>query len=187
MPRESASRQLFLCIQSLSKGTQLTVAEQKSKTSLRWASARNPHADSTSFVSVQRCKQLSSFSSLKTYHLKGPPNIRSSLSSAVHIQECPLFLMTDFLLRMAHVILESLHGMKDGPTYRKVHGYRKQSLNHWPSYSCVLLNQCIKTVPTRHLTYWENISKSPQGVEFKCLAELPQKTYCYQWTNKQKK
>lgn len=158
MPRESASAGLLLHLQSLSKGTHVTIAEQKSKTaSLRSAFARNPHSDSTSLVSVQRYKPWSSLSSLKTYHLKGQQHIRSSFSSSASVQECPSFLMTDFQLHTARVLLESLRGMEGGPTYAKMHSYTKQSLNHWPSYSNVLLIQNIKPVPTRHVIYPENI------------------------------
>lgn len=123
----------------------------------------------------------------KCYHLKGLPHIRSSFSSSVHVQKCPLFLMAEFLLHTACVILKSLRGTEGAPTYGKMHNCTKQSLNHWPGYSSVLLNQYIKPVPTRHLIYPENIWNSYKVLSSIVLQKLPQKTYRYQWTNKQNK
>lgn len=79
------------------------------------------------------------------------------------------------------------HGEIMGPTYGKIHTYTEHSLNHWPSYLSVLLNQYIGPVPTRHIIYPENIWNSYKALSSSILQKLPQKTYCYQWASNQNK
>ena len=118
------------------------------------------------------------------YHRKGPPCIRSGFSFSVCVQECPLSLMTDFLLRTARVILESLHGVEGGPSHGKMHSYTKQSLNHWASSSSVFLIQYIKPAPVGHLSCPENIWNPYKVQSSSVLQKLPQKTYQINKTNK---
>lgn len=136
----------FFTLSPRAEELNFAIAMQKSKTaSLRSGLAWSLHADNTGFTSVQRSKSGSSSSS-KSISLKGLPHIRSRFSSSFCVPECHIFLhqtscstlhMQKSCLCMAWRVV---------PLMEK-HRYAEHSLNHWPGYLSVLLNQYINQFP----------------------------------------